>query len=231
MKKTAVGLLALFLFGCAQQPSINDKSQSTVPVASPVVKPLVFAPMMTAAEMKAASQAQTIAAEKKAHKIKKQALVKTDVTTDKITASTASKKLTSTHNKLTKTKDGMLVLGHHEWVLILSGKKHISAYVDPKSSTSRVGVKDLVEFERDGDNWVKFIFQGKQYEYPVEAWSKADDKTRLPMVLLRTKLGDRNDEVEYQLIDGGNGVVLGENFMRDVAVQNNQRKYIQPRAK
>ncbi|KJG63158.1 hypothetical protein UA42_02020 [Photobacterium kishitanii] len=65
MKKTAVGLLALFLFGCAQQPSINDKSQSVVPVASPVVKPLEFAPMMTAAEMKAASKAQTIAAEKK----------------------------------------------------------------------------------------------------------------------------------------------------------------------
>ncbi len=116
-------------------------------------------------------------------------------------------------------------------VLVLSGTKHISAYVDPESSTSRVGVKDLVEFERDGDNWVKFIFQGKQYEYPVEAWSKADDKTRLPMVLLRTKLGDRNDEVEYQLIDGGHGVVLGENFMRDIAVQNSQRKYIQPRAK
>ncbi|WP_305810020.1 putative ATP-dependent zinc protease [Photobacterium kishitanii] len=153
------------------------------------------------------------------------------MTTDKITASTASKKLTSVHNKLTKTKDGMLVLGHHEWVLVLSGTKHISAYVDPESSTSRVGVKDLVEFERDGDNWVKFIFQGKQYEYPVEAWSKADDKTRLPMVLLRTKLGDRNDEVEYQLIDGGHGVVLGENFMRDIAVQNSQRKYIQPRAK
>ncbi len=227
MKKTAVGLLTLFLFGCAQQLPVKDEQQAPVPVTKPIIKPLAFTPMVTAAEIKAAAKAQTAAAEKKAVNIKKQ----TVVTTDKITASTASKKLTAVHHEATtKTKDGMLVLGHHEWVLVLSGAKHISAYIDPKSSTSRIGVKDLVEFERDGDNWVKFIFQGKEYKYPVEAWSKSDDKTRLPVVLLRTKLGDLNEEVEYQLIDGGNGIVLGENFMRDVAIQNSQRKYIQLKA-
>ncbi|OBU15434.1 RimK/LysX family protein [Photobacterium aquimaris] len=233
MKKTAVGLLALSLFGCAQQPSLKDQSQPTVSTTSqPTAKPLVFASMVTAAEMQAAAKAQTIAAEKKAHRVKKQALAVTEVTTDKITASTASKKLTTVNHKASsKTKDGMLVLGHHEWVLMLPGSKHVSAYVDPKSSTSRVGVKNLVEFERNGDNWVKFVFQGKEYKYPVEAWSKADNNARLPIVLLRTKLGDRNDEVEYQLIDGGNGVVLGENFMRDIAIQNSQRKYVQPKAK
>ncbi|WP_258177787.1 putative ATP-dependent zinc protease [Photobacterium iliopiscarium] len=235
MKKTAVGLLTLFLFGCAQQP-INDKQQVTAPVVKPMTKPLAFAPMVTAAEMQAAAKAQTATAEKKASKIKKQAVVNTDVTTDKITASTASAKLAAVDHKqkaTTKktTKDGMLILGHHEWVLILSGTKHISAYIDPKSATSRIGVKDLVEFERDGDNWVKFHFQAKEYKYPVKSWSKSEDKKRLPVVSLRTKLGDRNDEVVYQLINGGNGVVLGENFMRDIAIQNNQRKYIQPRAK
>ncbi|WP_258179630.1 putative ATP-dependent zinc protease [Photobacterium iliopiscarium] len=235
MKKTAVGLLTLFLFGCAQQP-INDKQQVTAPVVKPMTKPLAFAPMVTAAEMQAAAKAQTATAEKKASKIKKQAVVNTNVTTDKITASTASAKLAAVEHKqkaTTKktTKDGMLILGHHEWVLILSGTKHISAYIDPKSATSRIGVKDLVEFERDGDNWVKFHFQAKEYKYPVKSWSKSEDKKRLPVVSLRTKLGDRNDEVVYQLINGGNGVVLGENFMRDIAIQNNQRKYIQPRAK
>ena len=235
MKKTAVGLLTLFLFGCAQQP-INDKQQVTAPVVKPMTKPLAFAPMVTAAEMQAAAKAQTATAEKKASKIKKQAVMNTDVTTDKITASTASAKLAAVDHKqkaTTKktTKDGMLILGHHEWVLILSGTKHISAYIDPKSATSRIGVKDLVEFERDGDNWVKFHFQAKEYKYPVKSWSKSEDKKRLPVVSLRTKLGDRNDEVVYQLINGGNGVVLGENFMRDIAIQNNQRKYIQPRAK
>ncbi|PSW96682.1 hypothetical protein C9J52_09285 [Photobacterium iliopiscarium] len=201
-----------------------------------MTKPLAFAPMVTAAEMQAAAKAQTATAEKKASKIKKQAVVNTDVTTDKITASTASAKLAAVDHKqkaTTKktTKDGMLILGHHEWVLILSGTKYISAYIDPKSATSRIGVKDLVEFERDGDNWVKFHFQAKEYKYPVKSWSKSEDKKRLPVVSLRTKLGDRNDEVVYQLINGGNGVVLGENFMRDIAIQNNQRKYIQPRAK
>ena len=225
MKKMAVGLLALFLFGCAQQSTTKER-QITTPTAKAVAKPLVFAPMITAAEIKAEAKAQQVAAEKTV-KVKKKQLV----TTDKITASTASKKLTTAHPQTSKTKDGMLILGHHEWVLVLSGSKHISAYVDPKSSTSRIGVKDLVEFERDGDNWVKFLFQGKEYKYPVKAWSKSDAKTRLPLVRLRTKLGDRNDEVEYQLIDGGNGVVLGKNFMQDVAVQNSQRKYIQRKAK
>lgn len=236
MKKTAVGLLTLFLFGCAQQLPVDDQQQTTASVAKPITKPLAFASMVTAAEIKAAAKAQTAAAEKKASQKHQQALVKKDVTTDKITASTASAKLASVDHKqkaATKktTKDGMLVLGHHEWVLILSGTKHVSAYIDPKSTTSRIGVKDLVEFERDGDNWVKFNFQGKEYKYPVKSWSKSEDKKRLPVVSLRTKLGDRNDEVEYQLIAGGNGVVLGENFMRDVAVQNSQRQYVQPRAK
>ncbi|PSW28777.1 hypothetical protein C9J19_09885 [Photobacterium phosphoreum] len=228
MKKTAVGLLTLFLFGCAQQLPVKNDHQVVASVPNPTIKPLAFTPMVTADEINAAAKTQMAAAEKKVSKINKQ----TPVVTDKITASTASIKLAAVqHEKTTKTKDGMLILGHHEWALILSGKKHISAYIDPKSSTSRIGVKNLVEFERDGDNWVKFIFQGKEYKYPVKEWSKPDDKIRLPMVLLRTKLGDRNDEVEYQLIDGGNGVVLGENFMRDVATQNSQRKYIQPRAK
>lgn len=236
MKKTAVGLLALFLFGCAQQLAANDDQQLAVPAIKPITKPLTFISMVTAAEIKAAAKEQTEAAEKKVIKIKKQVFAPTNVTTDKITASTASAKLAAVNHKqkaTTKktTKDGMLILGHHEWVLILSGTQHISAYIDPKSSTSRIGVKDLVEFERDGDNWVKFIFQAKEYKYPVKAWEKSDDQKRLPVVLLRTKLGDRNDEVAYQLIDGGNGVVLGENFMRDVAIQNSQRKYIQPQAK
>ncbi|MEC6815130.1 putative ATP-dependent zinc protease [Photobacterium toruni] len=232
MKKTAVGLFVLFLFGCAQQLPITDDQQDTASVIQPITKPLTFVSMVTAAEIKAAAQAQTVAAEKKAIEIKKQGSVSTDLTTDKITASTASMKLAAVqHQKKIETKDGMLILGHHEWVLVLSGKKHISAYIDPQSSTSRIGVKDLVEFERDGNNWVKFTFQAKEYKYPVKAWAKSKDKKRLPIVLLRTKLGDRNDEVEYQLIDGGNGVVLGEKFMRDIAVQNSQRKYIQPLAK
>ena len=236
MKKTAVGLLTLFLFGCAQQLPVDDQLQTTASVAKPMTKPLAFASMVTAAEIKAAAKVQTAAAEKKLSQKHQQALVKNDVITDKITASTASAKLAAVdHKKKTTTKkttkDGMLILGHHEWVLILSGTKHISAYIDPKSATSRIGVKDLVEFERDGDNWVKFHFQAKEYKYPVKSWSKSEDKKRLPVVSLRTKLGDRNDEVVYQLINGGNGVVLGENFMRDIAIQNNQRKYIQPRAK
>ncbi|WP_297478821.1 RimK/LysX family protein [uncultured Photobacterium sp.] len=236
MKKTAVGLLTLFLFGCAQQLPVDDEQQTTAPVTKPITKPLAFASMVTATEMKAAAKAQTAAAKKKTSKMHQQALVKKNVATDKITASTATAKLASVDHKKKAstektTKDGMLVLGHHEWVLILSGAKHVSAYIDPNSPTSRIGVKDVVEFERDGDKWVKFIFQGKEYKYPVKSWSKSENKKRLPVVSLRTKLGDRNDEVEYQLIDSGSGVVLGENFMRDVAIQNSQRQYVQPRAK
>ncbi|KPA52097.1 hypothetical protein VT25_17405 [Photobacterium leiognathi subsp. mandapamensis] len=132
-----------------------------------------------------------------------------------------------------ETPEGLYVVGRHEWILLGTSKEYFSAYVDQGSKNSRIGVSELVEFEREGKDWVKFILQGKEYKHAISEWvkdSKKSDKP-LPAIKLLTKLSDINEEIEYVLINGGNGIVLGENFLRDLAVQNTQYDYIQGRVK
>ncbi len=146
----------------------------------------------------------------------------------------AHKKTHSATSAISKeTAEGLYVVGRHEWILLGTSKEYFSAYVDQASKNSRIGVGELVEFEREGKDWVKFVLQGKEYKYAISEWVKDSEKSDepLPVVKLRTKLGEINEEIEYVLIDGGNGIVLGENFLRDLAVQNAKYDYIQGRVK
>lgn len=140
----------------------------------------------------------------------------------------------SAHSSVKKeTEDGLFILGRHEWILLASSTEYFAAYIDPVSTNSRIGVSDLVEFERDGKDWVKFKLLDKEYKFAILEKVKVQEKSDkpLPVVKLRTKLGDINEEIEYVLINGGNGIVLGENFLRDLAIQNRKYDYIQGRAK
>ena len=146
----------------------------------------------------------------------------------------AHNQIHSAKSGMTKeTAEGLYVVGRHEWILLGTSKEYFSAYVDQGSKNSRIGVSELVEFEREGKDWVKFILQGKEYKHAISEWVKDIKKSdkSLPAIKLRTKLGDINEEIEYVLINGGNGIVLGENFLRDLAVQNTQYDYIQGRVK
>ncbi|WP_434145420.1 RimK/LysX family protein [Photobacterium leiognathi] len=146
----------------------------------------------------------------------------------------AHKKTHSATSAISKeTAEGLYVVGRHEWILLGTSKEYFSAYVDQASKNSRIGVSELVEFEREGKDWVQFVLQGKEYKYAISEWVKDSEKSDepLPVVKLRTKLGEINEEIEYVLIDGGNGIVLGENFLRDLAVQNAKYDYIQGRVK
>ncbi|WP_238027976.1 MULTISPECIES: RimK/LysX family protein [unclassified Photobacterium] len=154
-----------------------------------------------------------------------------NTSSDLILAHKSTKSANSSVKK--ETQDGLFILGLHEWILLASSTQYFSAYIDPVSENSRIGVKDLVEFERDGKDWVKFKLLDKEYKFAILEKVKVPEKSdkSLPVVKLRTKLGDINEEIEYVLINGGNGIVLGENFLRDLAIQNRKYDYIQGRVK
>jgi hypothetical protein len=133
---------------------------------------------------------------------------------------------------VTKTQDGKLILGAEEWVWLDSAKQHVRVKVDSDVKLSTIGVTDVQEFERDGNDWIKFKTSGHSVELPVERWLKGKNgsKERQAVVKLRAKLGELNELTEFALT-AGKGIVLGINFIRDVAIVDGTRKYVQPKAK
>jgi len=133
---------------------------------------------------------------------------------------------------VTKTQDGKLILGAEEWVWLDSAKQHVRVKVDSDVKLSTIGVSDIQEFERDGNDWIKFKTSGQSVELPVERWlkNKNGSKERQAVVKLRAKLGELNELTEFALT-AGKGIVLGINFIRDVAIVDGSRKYVQPKTK
>ncbi|AJR06025.1 hypothetical protein C9J03_06795 [Photobacterium gaetbulicola] len=131
---------------------------------------------------------------------------------------------------VTKTGDGKLILGSEEWLWIAQAQQHIRAKVDGGKSLSSIGVSNVQAFERDGKDWVKFSAGGQEVELPVERWLKKKSDSPQAVVKLRAKLGELNELTEFALT-AGKGIVLGVNFIRDVAVVDSNRKYVQPKVK
>lgn len=132
---------------------------------------------------------------------------------------------------VTQTHDGKLIIGSEEWVWLPQPNQYIKAKVELGNKLSRLGVSDLQYFERDGGDWVRFKTGGKKVELPVDRWlGQKDSDSRQAVVKLRVRLGELNELTDVGLTSG-NKMVLGENFIRDVAVVDMKRKFVQPKAK
>ena len=60
--------------------------------------------------------------------------------------------------------------------------------------------------------------------------ASADDLDRRPVVRLSVRVGDQNEKTEFTLTDRSNmtfPVLLGRDFLKDIAVVDVARKYIQ----
>ncbi|MGF1692432.1 RimK/LysX family protein [Photobacterium kagoshimensis] len=204
MKKVAVGLFALLLAGCAQQQAIQEPVKPVPETEKPAeVKPTDPVQPEVAPEIKPEVKPEV----KPTPEIKPKPKPK----------------------PVTTTKDGKLILGSQEIVWLGAAKTHVKVKVDSKVKMSTIGVSDIQEFERDGKDWVKIKAGKEEVELPVERWVKSN-KERLPIVKVRTRLADLNERTEFMLVKG-NGVVLGENFIQDVAVIDANRKFVQPKSK
>ena len=94
--------------------------------------------------------------------------------------------------------------------------RHFRARVDSGAETSSLSAKDVVEFERDGDDWVRFTFEHDSSD-PVE---------------MDIHLGDRLQRTEFTLTDRSRmtyPVLLGRAFLIDLYVVDVARSYIHPR--
>ncbi|NOI67073.1 ATP-dependent zinc protease [Vibrio sp. 99-8-1] len=144
----------------------------------------------------------------------------------------------------TKTADGKLILGEQEWVFIPGLDKSFKARVDTGATTSSISAVDIVRFERDGKDWVKFKIEhdnisSNEISLPILRWAKvkqsgSEEIQKRPVVTAWIEIGDLKDKADFTLSDRNHlefPVLLGRSFFRDVALVDIGRKFVQPKKK
>ena len=133
-----------------------------------------------------------------------------------------------------------MLLGELERVWIDPPGATLTARIDTGASSSSLHAEELIGFERDGDDWVRFNILVNNAALPVEAqvaryvrvYQQADaDGSRRPVVNLRIRLGDVQDTFEFTLADRSHldyQIILGRNFLTDMALIDVGKKFIQP---
>ena len=141
------------------------------------------------------------------------------------------------------SQNDKLVLGEIEKVTLVESDFEIIARMDTGASSSSLHATNLVEFERDGDDWVRFDVHSRDEEGEpqnierpvakyVRVYQQADkDGSRRPVVELRISLGNVQGVFEVTLADRSHlehGMILGRNFLTDIAIVDVSRQFVQP---
>lgn len=138
---------------------------------------------------------------------------------------------------------GKSVVGEKERIRLDPPGKIFMARMDTGATSSSLHAQNIVQFERDGANWVRFDLQAEEgiekIEAPIMRYARvvqqADPKgSRRPVVSLRLQLGEIEESVEFTLADRSHletEVLLGRSFLTDLAIVDVSRKFIQPSPK
>lgn len=137
-----------------------------------------------------------------------------------------------------------MIVGRVEWAWISSLTYYIKARIDTSINVSTLFVDELVEFERDGKKWLQFkiplddkgVSRVKVLEKPIQRYTKVkvdgNDTVRQPVISLVLGVGTTNDEIEFLVskrTQVAYPVVLGKNFLTDIALVDVAQKFIYPR--
>lgn len=136
-------------------------------------------------------------------------------------------------------KLGVAVIGAVERVEVDETGLVVNARVDTGAKTSSMNAQDLVDFERDGKSWVRFVFDPgdnkpavtieKPVERRVRIKQQNDDSQRRYVVEMRLRLGEIEDIVEVSLSDRSAfeyPILIGRNFLTDNAVVDVAKQFI-----
>lgn len=136
-----------------------------------------------------------------------------------------------------------MVLGELESVWIDPPGMNLIAQIDTGANMNSLNAEDMVQFERDGDDWVRFHVRDPDSDELIElerevvrfvrVYQQADKEgTRRPVVKMRLRIGDVADTFEFTLADRSHlnrQLILGRSFITDVALVDVGRQFVQPR--
>lgn len=135
--------------------------------------------------------------------------------------------------------DGKMLLGEAEYVTVQPGNLRLDARIDSGATTTSMHATDIRSFERDGRRWVRFTTEtGRGDETTLELprvrhvriKGEGDEYERRPVVLIDIQIGTIRQKVETTLTDRENynfPLLIGRNFLREHAIVDVSRKYIQ----
>lgn len=135
-----------------------------------------------------------------------------------------------------------IVLGEIEKITIDSLKQTFDARVDTGAETSSLNAVDIEQFERNGKEWVRFHLSDGEKTLNADNWIEApilrfvkirqansDEIQRRAMIELWAQVGEIHEKVQFTLADRSqmsHPVLLGREFIRDIAVVDVSRQYI-----
>lgn len=169
---------------------------------------------------------------------RKPSYITTPVTSSAI-AKTAECPPTASVNSL----DNKIIVGHIEWLWIEAINRVYEARVDTGATTSSISAQDITPFEKDGKRWVRFRLtpddsdDSFEIEAPLVRYVRirqASSQTldRRPVAALTVRLGKMTEVAEFTLTDRTQmnyPILLGREFLRDVAVVDVARRHVQPK--
>ena len=133
-----------------------------------------------------------------------------------------------------------IVVGEVERIWLEPPGANIVARVDTGADSSSLHAEEMVEFERDGKRWVRFNLKldneiatvERPIKRYVRVYQQADPEgSRRPVVDFRVRLGTVRETVDFTLADRSHlnfEVLLGRNFLTDVALVDVGKQFIQP---
>ncbi len=145
--------------------------------------------------------------------------------------------------------EGKLLLGAVEWLALTEHDIVMASRVDSGAASSSLNAKDISEFERDGDTWVRFTVvypDGKPDEVDdddyreVELEAPLDSRTTVRqasgseerlVVRLPVRLGPIEDEARFTLSDRSHltyPALIGRDLLMDIALIDVAETYLHP---
>ena len=137
-------------------------------------------------------------------------------------------------------RDGKVIVGQVERFYLAGPGLVYKARIDSGAETSSIYGRNIEQFERDGNNWVRFevpvpgteddwVTMEKEISRTVKIiQASSDDSEKRAVVKLQFAIGDHQQVAEFTLADRGNltyDVLVGRNILRDVMLIDVGREY------
>jgi len=225
---------AVLLAGCvAQPPAVEPASAVVDPVPEPMAEPeIIEDPMPTACELLLARLDETqpylndleAALSGHAERIEK-AVARLNQPPPKTPIAECP---TVAVGVLGKKE----IIGSLEWIYMDPPGHHFRARIDSGAETSSLSASNIVEFERDGDDWVRFTYENDgtddaaDFELPIKRMvsirqASSEELERRVVIELDIRLGKQLQTTEFTLTDRTRmtyPVLLGRAFLMDLYV-------------
>lgn len=139
------------------------------------------------------------------------------------------------------------LLGRNEWVGFPNIGTYLKARIDSGANTASLSAREITEFEREGEDWIRFKLALGEDDVAIDAardtWIEAEVTRRVriiqasgtesrPVISLLVELGPIKQNVDFTLNDRSHltyPVLLGRRFMMDIALIDVAQTYIHER--